>query len=344
MKEKPMIDDVLRLSSTFYSVLRSTVVIAFTALAILVASQYAMAQNYPVRPIRVLIPFAPGGATDIVARMIEPKVSRALGQPLVVDNRAGAAGNIAVELTAQAQPDGYTLLVGNISTNSINPILFAGRMKVNAHKDLAGVTLLVSIPNLILGGPTVPARTLKEAIAYARERPGQLNYSAPLGSYSHLDMLAFTAAAGITMVHVPSKGAGETLPLLLRGDTHITESNVASNIGAVRAGQIKAYAVTSDKRIAELPNVPTMAEAGFPGYGSLNWNGIFVRAGTPKAVIARLHAVAVAAMKELDAEGVLEKRQTPMSVSGSPAEFDAFVRSEAQRWTKIIKDNKVKID
>jgi tripartite-type tricarboxylate transporter receptor subunit TctC len=303
-----------------------------------------MAQNYPVRPIRVLIPFAPGGATDIVARMIEPKVSRALGQPLVVDNRAGAAGNIAVELTAQAQPDGYTLLVGNISTNSINPILFAGRMKVNALKDLAGVTLLVSIPNLILGGPTVPARTLKEAIAYARERPGQLNYSAPLGSYSHLDMLAFTAAAGITMVHVPSKGAGETLPLLLRGDTHITESNVASNIGAVRAGQIKAYAVTSDKRIAELPNVPTMAEAGFPGYGSLNWNGIFVRAGTPKAVIARLHAVAVAAMKELDAEGVLEKRQTPMSVSGSPTEFDAFVRSEAQRWTKIIKDNKVKID
>jgi len=344
MREKPMTDNVTRPSSTFHSVLRSAAIVAFTALANLVASQNAMTQNYPMRPIRVLIPFAPGGATDIVARMIEPKVSRALGQPLVVDNRAGAAGNIAVELTAQAQPDGYTLLVGNISTNSINPILFAGRMKVNALKDLAGVTLLVSIPNLILGGPTVPAKTLKEAIAYARERPGQLNYSAPLGSYSHLDMLAFTAAAGITMVHVPSKGAGETLPLLLRGDTHITESNVASNIGAVRAGQIKAYAVTSDQRIAELPNVPTMAEAGFPGYGSLNWNGIFVRAGTPKAVIARLHAVAVAAMKELNAEGVLQKRQTPMSVSGSPAEFDAFVRSEAKRWEKIIKDNKVKID
>jgi len=330
--------------STFHLVLRSAAIVAFTELAILVASPSAMAQNYPVRPIRVLVPFAPGGATDIVARMIEPKVSRALGQPFVVDNRAGAAGNIAVDLAALAQPDGYTLLVGNISTNSINPILFADRMKSNALKDLAGVTLLVSIPNLILGGPTVPAKTLKEAIAYARERPGQLNYSAPLGSYSHLDMLAFTAAAGLRMVHVPSKGAGETLPLLLRGDTHITESNVASNIGAVRAGQIKAYAVTSDKRIAELPNVPTMAEAGFPGYGSLNWNGIFVRAGTPQAVIARMHAVAVAAMKELNAEGVLEKRQTPMSISGSPAEFDAFVRSEAQRWTKIIKDNKVRID
>jgi len=337
-------DDVTRPSSIFRLVLRSAAIVAFTALAILVASQDSMAQNYPSRPIRVLIPFAPGGATDIVARLIEPKMSRALGQPFVVDNRAGAAGNIAVELTAQAQPDGYTLLVGNISTNSINPFLFAGRMKSNALKDLTGVTLLVSIPNLILGGPTVPAKTLKEAIAYAKERPGQLNYSAPLGSYSHLDMLAFTAAAGIKMVHVPSKGAGETLPLLLRGDTHITESNVASNIGPVRAGQIKAYAVTSDKRIAELPNVPTMAESGFPGIGSLNWNGLFVPARTPKPVIARLHAVAVQAMKDLDAEGVLEKRQTPMSVSGSPAEFNAFVLSEAKRWEKIIRDNQVKID
>lgn len=344
MREKPMTDDLRRTMSTFDSVSRSTAIVAVTALAILAVGQNAMAQDYPTRPIRVLIPFAPGGATDIVARMIEPKVSRALGQPFVVDNRAGAAGNIAVELTAQAQPDGYTVLVGNISTNSINPFLFAGRMKSSPLKDLTGVTLLVSIPNLILGGPTVPAKTLKEAIAYAKERPGQLNYSAPLGSYSHLDMLAFTAAAGIKMVHVPSKGAGETLPLLLRGDTHITESNVASNIGPVRAGQIKAYAVTSDKRLAELPNVPTMAEAGFPGIGSLNWNGLFVPARTPKAVIARLHAVVVQAMKELDAEGVLEKRQTPISVSASPAEFNAFVLSEAKRWEKIIRDNQVKID
>jgi tripartite-type tricarboxylate transporter receptor subunit TctC len=304
----------------------------------------AGAQQYPSRPIRVLIPFAPGGATDIIARMIEPRMTRALGQQIVVDNRAGAAGNIAVELTAQAQPDGYTLLMGNISTNSINPILFAGRMKVNAVKDLTGVTQLVAIPNFILGSPKIPANTLKEAIEYARARPGQLNYGAPLGSYSHLDMLALTARAGIRMVHLPTKGAGETLANLLRGDSHIQESNVASNIGPVRAGQIKAYAVTSEKRLAEVPSVPTLAEAGFPGIGSLNWNGLFAPARTPQPVLAKLHAVAVAAMKELEAEGVLEKRQTPMSLSASPAAFNAYVLSEMKRWEKIIKDNGVRID
>jgi tripartite-type tricarboxylate transporter receptor subunit TctC len=146
------------------------------------------------------------------------------------------------------------------------------------------------------------------------------------------------------MVHLPSKGAGETLPALLRGDIHFTESNVASNIGAVRAGQIKAFAVTSETRLTDLPNVPTMAEAGYPGIGSLNWNGIFARAGTPKAIVAKLHAEIVIAMKELDAEGMLTKRSIPLSLSESPAEFDAYVASENKRWLKIIRDNNVKID
>ena len=319
------------------------IVTLLVAVSCSLAPAAAGAQEYPTRPIRMLIPFAPGGATDIIARMIEPRMSRALGQQIVVDNRAGAAGNIAVELTAQAQPDGYTLLVGNISTNSINPILFAGRMKVNAVRDLAGVTKLVAIPNFLLGSPKMPA-TLKDAIEYARARPGQLNYGAPLGSYSHLDMLAFTARAGIQMVHIPTKGAGETLTNLLRNDSNIQISNVASNIGPVRAGQIRAYAVTGAKRIADAPNVPTMAEAGYAGIGSDNWNGIFAPARTPKTVLAKLHATAVAAMKELEAEGVLEKRQTPMSLSASPADFDAYVLSELKRWDRIIKDNKVKID
>ena len=322
-----------------------SLLIAALALASVSAQAAQKSESgYPARPIRMLVPFAPGGATDIIARVLEPNLTRRLGQQIVVDNRTGAAGNIAVELVAQSQPDGYTLLVGNISTNSINPMLFAKRTKVDALKDLTGVTKLVAIPNFILGSPKLPAQTLKEALAYARARPGQLNYQAPLGSYSHLDMLALTAAAGVQMVHLPSKGAGETLPALLRGDVHITESNVASNIGAVRAGQIKAYAVTSEKRLTELPEVPTLAEAGFPGIGSLNWNGLFAPVRTPRAIVARLHADAVAAMKELDADGTLAKRQLPVSLSASPDEFNAFVHAEAKRWTKIIQDNGVRLD
>jgi tripartite-type tricarboxylate transporter receptor subunit TctC len=313
-------------------------------LAIFATIGTATAQTYPVRPIRMLVPFAPGGATDIIARILEPRLSQRLGQQVVVDNRSGAAGNIAVEIVATAAPDGHTLLVGNISTNSINPLLFSKNMSVNALKDLAGVTQLVAIPNFVLGSPKVPANTLKEAMEYARSRNGQLNYGAPLGSYSHLDMLALTARAGVKMLHIPTKGAGETLTNLIRGDSHVNISNVASNAGPVRAGQIKAYSVTSEKRLADFPNVPTMAEAGFAGIGSLNWNGIFAPVKTPRALIDRVFRDVVAAMKELEAEGALAKRQLPISLSASPKESDDYVQSEAKRWEKIIKDNNLRID
>jgi len=213
--------------------------LALAAASVAAHAAQPPAQAYPTRPVRLVIPFAPGGATDIIARVLEPRLTRRLGQQIVVDNRSGAAGNIAIELVAQAQPDGYTLLVGNI---------------------------------------------------------------------------------------------------------HITESNVASNIGAVRAGQVKAFAVTSSKRLADLPNVPTMAEAGYPGIGSLNWNGIFAPARTPRAIVAKLHAEIVAAMNELETEGMLAKRAIPISVSASPAEFNAYVLSEMKRWEMIIKDNGVRID
>lgn len=331
---------------TFAGTFRLAIGISLGACVISTGAHSAQSaeQAYPTRPVRLVVPFAPGGATDIIARVLEPGLTRRLGQQVVVDNRAGAAGNIAVELVAHAPPDGYTILVGNISTNSINPLLFAGRTKVNALKDLAPITKLVAIPNFILGSPKLPAQTLKEALAYARSRQGQLNYQAPLGSYSHLDMLALTAAAGVKMVHLPSKGAGETLSALLRGDIHITESNVASNIGAVRAGQIKAFAVTSEQRLTDMPDIPTMAEAGFPGIGSLNWNGLFAPVRTPRAIVVKLHAQAVAAMKEFDADGTLSKRALPATLSETPEAFNAFVLSEAQRWQKIIKDNNVRID
>ena len=318
--------------------------IIFILMLALCGAGAALAQQYPARPIRMLVPFAPGGATDIIARILEPRLSQKLGQQVVVDNRSGAAGNIAVEIVATAAPDGYTLLVGNISTNSINPLLFSKNMSVNALKDLAGVTQLVAIPNFVLGSPKVPANTLKEAMDYARSRNGQLNYGAPLGSYSHLDMLALTQRAGVKMLHIPTKGAGETLTNLIRGDVHINISNVASNAGPVRSGQIKAYAVTSEKRLGDFPKIPTMPEAGFADIGSLNWNGIFAPAKTPRAVIDKVFRDSVAAMKELEAEGLLAKRQLPLALSVSASEFDGYVQSESKRWQKIIRDNKVAIE
>ena len=300
------------------------------------------AQPYPSRPIRMVVPFAPGGATDIVGRIIAPKLSERLGQQVVVDNRSGAAGNIAVEIVVTAQPDGHTVLVGNISTNSINYLLFR-KLKVSAPRDLTGVTLLASIPNVILGGPKMPA-SFKEALAYVRERPGQLNYQAPLGSYSHLDMLALTAAAGLKMTHLPSKGAGETLTALMRGDVHITNSNVASNIGPIRAGQIRAYAVTSTQRIPELPDVQTLTEAGFAGIGSMNWNGLFVPVKTPRAIVDRLFKETVAVLSDPEMKDYLAKRLIPPALSESPAAFNHYVQSEAARWDKIIRDNKVVIE
>ncbi len=323
---------------------RVFVSVAIVLLAVTQSVATASAQQYPVRPIRMLVPFAPGGATDIIARILEPRLSQKLGQQVVVDNRSGAAGNIAVEIVATAAPDGYTLLVGNISTNSINPLLFSKNMSVNALKDLAGVTQLVAIPNFVLGSPKVPANTLKEAMDYARSRNGQLNYGAPLGSYSHLDMLALTQRAGVKMLHIPTKGAGETLTNLIRGDAHINISNVASNVGPVRSGQIKAYAVTTEKRLADFPNIPSMGEAGFAGIGSLNWNGIFAPVKTPRAVVDRVFRDTIAAMKELEAEGLLAKRQLPIALSASPKEYDGYVLSESKRWEKIIRDNKVVIE
>ena len=312
------------------------------AVAIVAVAGTAQSQPYPSKPIRMVVPFAPGGATDIVGRILAPKLAERLGQQVVVDNRSGAAGNIAVEIVANAQPDGYTILVGNISTNSINHLLFK-KMKVSAVRDLVPITLLASIPNVILGGPKMPAN-FKEALAYVRERPGQLNYQAPLGSYSHLDMLALTAAAGLKMVHLPSKGAGETLAALMRGDVQITNSNVASNIGAIRAGQIRAYAVTSQNRIPELPDVQTLTEAGFPGIGSLNWNGLFVPTATPRAVIDRIFKETTAAFSDPEMKDFLAKRLIPVALSESPAAFAAYVQAEAKRWDKIIRDNKVSIE
>jgi tripartite-type tricarboxylate transporter receptor subunit TctC len=303
------------------------------------------AQDYPRRPIRMIVPYAPGGATDIVARTIGPKITEILGQQVVIDNRSGAAGNIALELVAKAQPDGYTLLVGNVSTNSINPIAFAHVLPIDPLKDLTGITLLASIPNFLVSGASFPAATLKEFVAYAKARPGQLNHGGPIGSYSHLDLLAFMKAAGLQMVHIPSKGgAGTAVTSLISNEVQITWMNLATASGQIKSGRLKAYAVSTDQRLRDFPSVPTMAEAGYPGIGSNNWNGVFAQTKLPSAIKDKLFAALVQTVKRADIEEVFARSLIPVATSKSPEEFDAFVKSENVRWAKIIKDNNIKLE
>jgi tripartite-type tricarboxylate transporter receptor subunit TctC len=308
------------------------------------ATRDPASREWPQRPIRLLVPFAPGGGTDIVARLLGNPLSEVLGQPVVIDNRSGAAGNIAMELVARSTPDGYTVLVSNVSTASINPILYAGTLKFDPVKELAGVTLLAAIPNILVSGSAFPPANFKELLAYARARPGQLNYSTPLGGYSHLDMLDLAARTGMQLVNVPSKGAGSSAASIISGEIHFSIANAASTLPQVKSGRMRAFATTASKRLAELPDVPTFTELGLPGVGSDNWNGLFVQSRTPRAIVEHLHRATVEVLARPAVQEAYAKVSVPIATSRSPAEFDAFVRSELARWARIIKDNQIRLE
>jgi len=317
------------------------------ATALLVAAPapvHAQKTDWPQRPVRLVVPFAPGGGTDIVARLLAPSLGESLGQPVIVDNRSGAAGNIAMEIVARAQPDGHTVLVSNVSTASINPILYSGTLKFDPLKELTGVTLLAAIPNLLVSGAGLPPTSFKDLLAYARARPGQLNYSTPLGGYSHLDMLDLTSRTGLKMVNVPSKGAGSSAASIINGEIHFSLANAASTTPQVKAGRMKAYATTAPRRLPDLPDVPTFTELGLAGVGSDNWNGLFLPARTPRAIVNRLHQATVEVLQRPAIVEAYAKVAVPVAVSRSPEDFDAFVRTEVARWTRIIKDNQIRLD
>lgn len=309
------------------------------ALVVLCAS--AQAQDWPRRPVRLVVPFAPGGGNDITARIMAQPLTEELGQQIIVDNRPGAAGNIGMEIVARSQPDGYTIMVGNVSTNAINPTGFKDVLKFDPVNDLLAVTMLSRIPNLLVSGAVFPPNSLKEMIEYARARPGQLNYSSPLGGYSHMDMLDFNAKAGIKMVNVPSRGAGASFAAIIAGEIHASFMNAATSTPQVKGGRMKAFATTAQKRLDELPSVPTMAESGFPNTGSDLWVGFFVPAKTPRAIVNKLHAaVNTVAQRQAVRDGFV-KAQVPMAVSASPQEFQQYVSGEVARWAKIIRDHNV---
>jgi tripartite-type tricarboxylate transporter receptor subunit TctC len=301
--------------------------------------------KFPIKPVRIIIPYAPGGATDITARQLQSKISELWRQPVVVDNRAGASGNIALELTARSAPDGYTLFVGNVSTNAINETLFKS-LKIKPSRDLVGVTNLIQLPHLWVVNPSVPASTLKEFVQYAKKSGGKLNFgSAGVGSYPHLDTVKFMKAAGIEMTHVPYKGgAAQMIPGVMGNEVQFLFINMASSLPHIRTGRIKPLAITTDKRRPELPNVPTTAEAGFPGFGTNAWNGLFAPAGIPKPLLKRIHDDVVKVMESPEMKASLDKVFMSVVVNRSPEEFQRFVESEIRSWAKVVADNDIKVE
>src|SRR6266850_7660642 len=256
----------------------------------------AMAQDpYPAKPVKLLVPYGPGGATDIIARIVAHKLTESLGQSFVVENRPGANGNIALEATAKAAPDGYTLLVGNVSTNAINENIYREQLGIQPSRDLVGITKLVEIPHIVVASASFAPNSIAELIAAAKKDPGKINFaSVGLGSYPHLDMERFMKAAGIELTHVPYKGgAGQAIPALLAGEVQVAFFNMASLLPHIKSGRLKALAAIPGQRLAELPNVPTLAEQGFPGIGTNAWQGMFAPTATPKPVVERLHGALV---------------------------------------------------
>src|SRR5689334_22601342 len=303
----------------------------------ILAAAPAVAQDYPAKPVKILVPYGPGGATDIIARIVAQRLTESLGQSFIVENKPGANGNIALETAAKSTPDGYTLLVGNVSTNTINENVFAKQLTIRPSRDLAGIAKLVEIPHVVVAGAGFAPNSIAELIAAAKKDPGKINFaSVGIASYPHLDMERLEKAAGVQLTHVPYKGgAGQAIPAMLGGETQVAFFNMASLLPHIRSGRLKALAAVPPQRLPELPNVPTLAEQGFPGIGTNAWQGLFAPAATPKAVVDRLHAAVVQVLtREKDDLG---KKMLTVEVSQSPQEFTELVRRETRAWGEFLR-------
>jgi tripartite-type tricarboxylate transporter receptor subunit TctC len=304
------------------------------------------ADAFPSRPVRVLVPFSPGGATDIVARHVAQRLAELWAQPVIIDNRAGASGNIALEATMKAVPDGYTLFVGNVTTNAINETTFAQVLgKLRPSRDLVGITNLIEIPHVVAANPQLPVADVKQLVEYGRRNPGKLNYaSAGIGSYPHLDMVLFSRVIGVDMAHIPYKGgAGQMVPSLIGNETQIAFINLGSTIEHLRSGRLKALATAAVQRLPELPNVPTMAEQGFAGQGTNAWNGLFAPAALPRPLLERIFNDTLKVMNSPEMRDTLGKSLIQVSVSKSSEAYTAFVRGETEKWAKVIRENNIKV-
>jgi len=307
-------------------------------LAFIAATGFA--QGYPSKPVRIVVPFAAGGGVDVTARILAQKLTERLAHSFIVENRVGASGIIGTEFVAKAAADGYTLLVGSQTTQAVVPAMY-GNLKYDTVRDFAGVTEIAVSPMLIVVHPSLPARSVKELIALAKARPGQLTFGAAAGGTPHLAGELFKLMAGIDMLLVPYKGEGPAVADAMGGQISMVFSNLPVSLPQARGGRLRALAVTSSQRIVTAPDIPTVAESGLPGYEANTWFGLFAPVATPQDIIARLSADSAAALNVAEVKERMAQ-QGLFIVANTPEQFAAFLKVEIPRWQKIVKDAGVK--
>jgi len=309
------------------------------ALALPAAAQ----ERYPSRPLRIVVPFAPGGSTDIFARLVGDRLATALGQPVVIENRAGASGNIGADAVAKSAPDGYTILMATTGVMAINNALFKS-MTFDAAKEFEPVVYIASISNVVIVPVDLPAKNIAELVALAKREPGKLSFaSSGAGSSTHMSAELFKSMAGLDIVHVPYKGSGQALPDLIAGRVSMMFENAPGAVSYIKGGKVRALAVTGLKRTAALPELPTVAESGVPGYESLSWSGLAVPTGTPKDIVQRINRETGVILASEDMRARLAD-QGAEAVGGSPEQFAAHIRAERDKWSRLIREKNIVVN
>ena len=303
----------------------------------------AIAQGYPAKPVRLIVPLAPGGGNDLLSRAISKHLTETLGQSVIIDNRPGASGIIGTETAARAAPDGYTLLMAGSGQMSINPSLYR-KLPYDPFRDFTAITLVASFPSLLTVHPSLPVKNIKDLIALAKARPGQINYaSSGTGSGSHLGMELFKSMAGVNLIHIPFKGAGPALTDLIAGQVSVLFNNPMSSMPYAQAGRIRAIAVTGVKRLQAMPEIPTVGESGLPGFDASVWLGLFAPAGTPADITTRIQSDVIKILRRNDVHDSFV-RQGIDPAGGTTEQFTARIRADAAKWGAIIKISGARVD
>ncbi len=322
---------------------RATLTLGLMALSALPFGTSALAQGFPDRPITMVVPFAAGGSTDVVARIVAQKMSEDLGEQVIVQNVAGAGGNLGAANVARADQDGYTILMGTVATHALNPLILKTK-PYDPEKDFAPISLLVIVPNVLVVNPELPAKNVEELLALLKAKPDEYSYaSSGNGTPLHLSGELFKKMAGVSMQHIPYKGAGPALNDVIGNQVPIMFDNLPSSSSHIKAGTLRALAVTTAERAPSFPDVPTVAESGIPGYETYTWNALFAPANTPQPVVARLNEAANKAMKD---PAVIERMKefSAKIVGSTPAELAAHVSAELAKWTPVVRDANVQMD